>query len=525
MRTHWILISCALFFAALVLRWPTIPFVDSAPLDANFPLHALAAKALSEGSWTTLPYLQWPQGAPVRYIAWPVLIIAIPLNYFFSAIAAMNLSVFFWVWIQGMGGFWIGKNHKLPFQAALFLAFGCIFAPTQLIAMGNGQYENMALFPLCWFYSSLLRNKSCFLPFALCLFSSPYQAIASLLAVPFCIDIKGDFKKNFARFGELFALLLMGYIYYRAVSQGAVHESVTPAPSVLSEKALPSALFLPVNLAESGGIPLSGPFQRLNQLTILPVSSEYNHRWPWIVSTAGSYIGWTFWLGTAWTFFSKVKDNNLLYWASLCLICSLGVTLGKTSIPLPWMLSEYLPGLSQMQATSRFLSGVTAALLLYIALHHKKIIRWLLPMLVLEGLLVSPAHWPIPARAPLLAQNISSIDSPIAFWPAAPVIASHKVTMTALMLEQPLALYHEKNISMPNATGVVKYSQSRTDQQGRSPTQWKNEICSAGVRDLIQFRDIVGDNGQPFFYGVQTMNRHCQDSFCRWTLCTNEENP
>ena len=523
MRFHWLLISLLLLFAAFLLRWPTVPFLDSAPLDANFPLHALAAKGLSDGSWTTLHYLQWPQGAPVRYIAWPILLIAIPFNYVFSAIAAMNISVFLWVWIQGLGGFWLGTLLKLPFRASLFLALGCMFAPTQLISMGNGQYENMALFPLCWFYTSLIRKKSCFFPFALCLYSSPYQAIASLLAVPFCINLKTDIKKNVILMVELFVLLLSGYIYFKAVSQGAVHESVTPAPSVLSEKALPSALFLPINLAESGGVPLSGPFQRIHQLTQLPVASEYNHRWPWIVSTAGSYIGWTFWIGTALTLFSKAKDNKMLYWAGLCLICSLGSTLGDTSIPLPWMLSEYVPGLGQMQATSRFLSGLTAALLLYISLNHRNFIIYFIPMLILEGLLISPAHWPVPARAPVRAQNIASIKSPVAFWPAAPVIASHKVTMTALMLEQPLALYHEENISMPDAKGIVTYSQSRKDQYGRSPTQWKNEICSSGVQDLIQFRDIVGDNGQPFFYGVQTMNQHCQESFCHWTLCTNEE--
>lgn len=525
MRTHWIVITCALLIAALLLRWPTIPFLDSAPLDANFPLHALAAKGLSEGSWNTLPYLQWPEGAPVRYIAWPVLLIAIPCNFIFSAIAAMNVSVFLWSWIQGIGGFWLGRTLKLSTQSSLFLALGCMFAPTQIISMGNGQYENMALFPLCWFYCSLVQRKSCFIPFALCLFSSPYQAVASLLAVPVCIDIKDDVRKTCTRVGELALLLLLGYAYYKAVSQGSVHESVTPAPSVLSEKAIPSALFLPFNIAESGGVPLAGPVQRIAQLSTLPVSSEYNHRWPWIVSTAGSYIGWTFWIGAFLTFRATSKRMHILYWAGLCLVCALGATLGTTSVPLPWMISEYLPGLQHMQATSRFLSGLTAALLLFIALSESSFIRWLIPLLVVEGLLISPAHWPIPARAPVQANNIASIEKPVAFWPAAPVIASHKVTMTALMLEQPLSLYQEKNISMPDAKGVVSYSSSRTDQQGRSPTQWKREICSTGVQDLIQFRDIVGDNGQPFFYGVQTMNQHCKESFCRWTLCTDEETP
>ena len=523
MRTNWMLTSLILLFVAWILRWPTIPFVDSAPLDANFPLHALAAKGLSEGSWMTLPYLQWPQGAAVRYIAWPVLILALPLNWFFSAIASMNISVFLWVWIQGMGGFWLGKLIKTSYAGSLFLALGCMIAPTQIISMGNGQYENMALFPLCWFFVALTNKRSCFVPFALCLFSSPYQAVAALLAIPLFFMDKNT--KRWSSLLEIVALLLLGYLYYDAVSKGAVHESVTPAPSILSEKALPAALFLPINIAEHGGVPLSGPIQRLQHLSTLPVSAEYNHRWPWILSTAGSYVGWTFWISIFFLFTKTLTEKKALFWASLCLLCSLGATLGETNIPLPWFLSTYIPGLNHMQATARLLSGVTAALLLYTALNYAQYTKWLIPLLIIEGLLVSPAHWPIPARAPIPAQNISNIQKPVAFWPSAPIIASHKVTMTALMLDQPLALFDEKDISMPDAKGLVQYAESRLDHQGRSPTQWKNDICAAGIQDLIQFRDIVGDNGQPFFYGVQTINRHCEQSFCRWTLCVHKETP
>ena len=50
-----------LFFLGLatLLRWPSIPYIEAAPLDPNFPIHALAAKGISEGNIFSLPYLEW----------------------------------------------------------------------------------------------------------------------------------------------------------------------------------------------------------------------------------------------------------------------------------------------------------------------------------------------------------------------------------------------------------------------------------------------------------------------------------
>jgi len=203
----------------------------------------------------------------------------------------------------------------------------------------------------------------------------------------------------------------------------------------------------------------------------------------------------------------------------------LGATFANTSFPLPWFLTTWLPGLSQMQATSRLLGGFSVALLLVAAQHSARWTKIFIPLIIIEGLLVSPSHWPIPAKAPLPASNIVDIENPVAFWPAAPVIASHKVTMTALMLEQPLSLFADTELKMPNANGRVQYGQNRKNKNGQNITEWKDSICSAQVRTLIQFRDIVGDNGQPFFTGVQTLNKHCQSSFCRWQLCENLERP
>ena len=258
------LLYYGLFFLVLatILRWPTIPYIEAAPLDPNFPLHALAAKGLSQGEVFRLSYLEWPYGASMRYIAWPLLIIATPLNYIFSSIAAMNIAVWIWMWIQGIGGFWIGKRLNCTNSSSIFLGVGAMCAPISLISLGNGQYENIALFPLMWFCTAMYQKKSIFIPFLLCLFSSPYQGICALLAVPFFLT-KKHWKQHF---GEMIALLVCTYMYYAAVSSGQVHESVAPAGASLPEKAYPFGLFWPENVAQNGGVPLSGPIERLQNI-------------------------------------------------------------------------------------------------------------------------------------------------------------------------------------------------------------------------------------------------------------------
>ena len=69
------LIMLFYFALGILIRWPTIPFIYTLPLESNTPLHALAALGLCDGYVLSLPYLEFPDGANVRYIAWPLLIV------------------------------------------------------------------------------------------------------------------------------------------------------------------------------------------------------------------------------------------------------------------------------------------------------------------------------------------------------------------------------------------------------------------------------------------------------------------
>ena len=74
---------------------------------------------------------------------------------------------------------------------------------------------------------------------------------------------------------------------------------------------------------------------------------------------------------------------------------------------------------------------------------------------------------------------------------------------------------------MPNANGKVSRTGRQLNRKEQTPTQWKDMICAHGVQEIIQFRDIVGNDAQPFVRGVDAMRDNCDDAFCRWPICTS----
>ena len=180
------------------------------------------------------------------------------------------------------------------------------------------------------------------------------------------------------------------------------------------------------------------------------------------------------------------------------------------------MLASWIPGVSSMQATLRFLSGSTLALLIGIASTRPQIKTSLILafFILIDGLLLAPHHWPLKSKEPTLSQTLKNLpDTPIAFWPAAPVIASHKVTALALILQRPLILYSEANITMPEANGTIQRNGPRINNLGLSPKEWL-QSTQEQTSVLLQFRDTVGPEAQPFFSTYET----CDELFCSWIL-------
>ena len=507
--------------AAALVRWPCIPYWNAAPLDPNFPLHALAAMGLAEGDLARLSYLEWPEGAVVRYVGWPPMAIAAALNALLPPIPSMNLAVWAWTALQGIGTWQIGKAWGWDRPGRFAAATGAIFAPQALLALGNGQFENAALMPLLWTAWSCREGRLLhFVPaFTLCLFSSPYQGVCAVAAALLL-------SERVLRTALAMAPVLgAAGLYYGTVAAGGVHASVAPAAASMAEHASLTGLLLPLNIAEDGGAGLPLAWERIAKAGELASADIYSHRWPWLIPTASSHVGTALLiLGAAGLWLRRRATSRTAAWGAVCLLLALGpaLSLGSLQLPLPWALAGFVPGLSEMQATCRFLSGLTAALLIGLPAVARtwRTAAAVSVLLAAEGLLASPAHWPLPALEPVPSKFMerAAEDSAAAFWPAPPVMASYKVTMAALVMETPLALFDEQGAGMPEADGSWRRGTGEpVDSTGRTPVKWRTDIEAAGVRTLLQFRDTTGSQAQPVAAGYG----ECDEFFCIWTLGSN----
>ena len=524
-RKEWAFVIILSLLMAVALRWPLSIYWDAAPLEPNFPLHALGAAGVGRGEWLSLSSLEWPDGATVRYIAWPLMVIGGLISWVATPIVSMNLAVTGWIALSMIGIWRIGRAWGWHNNGAVLAALAGTVAPVNMLALGNGQFENMCLFPLTWVCFSAQQGHVGRLAFSLllCCFSSPYQGVVG--AIGGLIFGLQNWRKAVP---TMAIVLLLTAWHYGPVKDGMVHESVAPPPNAAAERALPIGWLVPENIAENGGQPLRGPIQRVKEISNTPSSTIYSHRWPWLMSTATSYVGIILLIGGATALIRRRKETVAKKAALVGIVCGViamgdTVSIGSTALPLPWTLVDELPGLTQMKATARFLTGLSMAALIGLGILkiHRNFAIVFGVALVADGLLLTPSHWPMPSKKPLPSRQLKNIEgkAPIAFWPAAPIIASHKVTMTALFLERPLALYAERNIGMPEADGrIQRNNRKRMDRNDRSPEEWADLLKSKGVLHIVQFRDIVGSESQPFMPGF----KNCDDYFCSWKWSQEE---
>ena len=224
-----------------------------------------------------------------------------------------------------------------------------------------------------------------------------------------------------------------------------------------SRTASPLGWFIPRNVAENGGKPLNGPIQRLATVSAPRVKPILIGNMANVNTT--SYVGVVL-LGVGSSIWRRREQEVMKKAAAAGIICGViamgtALSIGSLSLPLPWRLAEWLPGLNQMKATSRFLTGLSVAAIIGLG-SAKLTSKWWILIglgLISDGLLLTPAHWPMPALKPTPQTPMVIEDDTCCFWPAAPVIAS-RCDQDALCLQRPW-LFPEQGVKMPNADGVV----------------------------------------------------------------------
>jgi hypothetical protein len=165
-----------------------------------------------------------------------------------------------------------------------------------------------------------------------------------------------------------------------------------------------------------------------------------------------------------------------------------------------------------MDATHRFLMAPSLLLALGIACVGNRLLLTTGFLLCLcESLFITPAHWPIPSKKAELPEEISMLHKPFVFWPPPPVISSYKVTMTSLLLDQPIALFSAQGSSMPDSNGNILPIHTLKDRHGRTLDSWLKNAVEHDINKLIQYRSFYNSNGNlPF----KTHQRKCYSSYC-----------
>lgn len=501
----------------LLVRWPisSPENLSIVPLEPNFPLHALAAWDLSiAGTPFHNQHLEWPTGAPIRYLAWPLLLIAIPLEGYFSPIESFNLATLLWIWGQGLGLYWLFSQWFRSERQRVTGASLAIIAPQTLIALGNGQFENFSPFFLlfCFWAAEKKYFIWTLLGVLACCFSSPYVGFLGLLLVL----MTGKLHPKI-----ISALLISSaatFFYYQPVSADEVHESTQPAPSEMPESSDLFHIFVPKNRALNSGEEIMSVQTRWTKLTEKPEPMVYDNKWPWLLATSSSFLGWSFlFFGISGLVFNRDhRFRVLLHWGILSTLFSLGtvVNLGFVQLPFLWELSSFIPGLQNMQATCRFLLAPSLLLALGVSLYpSRKTLLLILPICILETLFITPAHWPLPVQRIIPHPELEDIDAPFAFWPAPPSISSHKVTMLSLVMKQPIALFSDTEATPPTQHGHHEAGEGK-NRQGQTAQEW-NELIKTKTNIMLQFRgDFETNHNTPIGFHRQ----RCTQSYCRWYL-------
>ena len=501
---------------ALLLRYPLSIHPTWVPLDPNFPFHALSAWDLSlEGSPFYNYSIEWPTGAAVRYLAWPLLLIALALEGYFSPIEAFNIATILWLTLQGFGVFLISRSWIPHTMARLSLATLALINPQHLIALGNGQFENVApFFLLLCFWAGRKSNPLIGITaLLLCSFSSPYIGFLGmllfLLSNPFSL-------RTLVTLGFSAALTIA---YYSPVNDANLHESSLPAPATLSEKATISSILSPRNTALTDGRAISSPSTRWKEAFSPSLEQKvYDNKWSWSSPSAGSFLGYSFLCFGLFGILRNRSQQNQRFrtfhlWGSIALLISLGsiVDLGFVQVYFLWHLSSFLPGIENMQATYRFLAGPSLMLAMGIALFPwKKWIPFLSLIAILESLFISPAYWPLPIQKPLLSTEVEEIEEPFVFWPAAPSISSHKITMLSLITEKPIAVFSDSSATIPDFKGRHNAGKG-LNRQGQTLEEW-SEFIKNHSNIMLQFRGDYESNNNP----ISAHRKDCYQSYCRW---------
>ena len=508
------MVGVAALVLAMVVRWPVSLYVEALPLDANTALHVLSARDLATGgSPGRLEMLGFPEGAPVRLLAWPILALAAPLATVLSSIVAFNIAVVVWLALQGVAVHVLCRSEGWPRAGSALAGLAVMVAPSVLLALGNGQYENVVVLPIVLAVvgarkAGLAGWGWCTAGLLLAVFSTPYQAIVAGTMALAAGVVAGGLRRAASVLAAGALAAGLAFPYFVAETFGGTGTVTGPGPSAHVE---PAAVGY---LAHAGAHPprpvpaLANASERLRAAATPPTRRPISG-WDPTMPLAASYLGIPAFLGLAGLW--RGRREPLLIAAAAgglaCFILALGSQLtfwpGKpTGIPLPWGLAAHVPRLDGIQATHRFLLGVAIALALGLGrlVGSNAVAAATLALAVLaDGLLRAPTRWPVPAAAPRVATLRAALpDGPIAVWPGLPAVSADRHAVMAVALDRPLASFDmAEEFGQPPTRGAA--GAAMLNRLGETPDAWLTRVREAGAVAFLVLPTPAGLESVPYF--------------------------
>jgi hypothetical protein len=508
----------------MALRWPVSVYADALPRDPNTALHmVIAADVARTGDLFHLGGLDFPEAVAIRVVAVPVVLLAALLGQLLSPVVAFNLAVTAWVAAQGLAMDRLGAAWGWTAPGRAVAVTAAVVSPFALLALGNGQVENVAVLPLCLVAWGAGRNLwATGGGILLAAFCSPYQAVvAGILALARAAPQGLGAVRRVAFAAVLAAVPVIAYYGSQAAPDDLTGDPAAalalqrtrPAPPMGVIGARVDGLVLPrVHRNTQRGV-VRSPSERIESAGRAPGWQAPGGLWPIEETTVAGWLGLFALLGGlagAWRFRRDTRVQGVALAALLCLVLALGDRLRLSEdlvlpVPLPWAVADAVGGpLAAMEATWRFLAGVAFLLAAGLGFGVRRA-RVALPLclaLVAETLLLAPGAWPVPASAPRVSELAAALpEGPVAVWPGLPVVSTLRHGLVSLALERPVTTYNGPPESQVVSEGY-RPTVPPADLAGRDVQAWLTDARAAGVVAIVELTDVPAGLGLPAELGL-----------------------
>ena len=505
--------------ATVLLRWPVSIYMDGLPRDPNTALHmVIAAEVARTGDLLHLGGLDFPTAIPIRVVAVPVVLLAALFGQVLGPVLAFNLAATVWVAAQGVAVDRLGAAWDWSPAGRALGAVAGVVSPFALLALGNGQIENIAILPFCLVaWGGGTRPWATGGGLLLAAFCSPYQAVVAGILALARAGLEGLRELRRVVVVALVAALPVVVYYGSQAAPDDLGEDPVAALALVRTRPAPpmgvigarvDGLVLPrVHQNTQRGV-VRSPVERMEAARYAPGWQVPGGRWHIEETTVAGWLGWGTLVGGLVGVWRRRRDRRVqgvAAAAGLCLLLALGDRLRLSEdvvlpLPLPWAIADLAGGpLAAMEATWRFLAGV--AFLLVVGLGGS-VRRWGVSLalclgLLVETLLLAPGAWPVPASAPRVSELQAALPpGPVAVWPGLPVVSTLRHGLVSLALERPVTTYNGAPRSHEVAEGY-RPTIPDTDLAGRDVERWLSDARAAGVVGVVELTDIPTGLGLP----------------------------